>query len=111
LIVKTGVDSFNVDLKEQKVTVIGNIKPDDVFQTVSKTGKKTSFWEAEPEKKTEAAPAVTETKMEAPPTVPETKIEAPPAVPETKTAAPPTSADTAEKTVADATPALTTASS
>ncbi|CAL9185229.1 unnamed protein product [Musa hybrid cultivar] len=51
-----GVESFDVDLKEQKVTVKGNVKPEDVFQTVSKTGKKTSFWEAEPEAK-EAAPA------------------------------------------------------
>ena len=97
MIVKTGVDSFNVDLKEQKVTVIGNIKPEDVFQTVSKTGKKTSFWEAEPEAKIEAAPAaVTETK--------------------TTTTAPPSCADTTEITsvaaTADpATPALTTASS
>ncbi|RRT36724.1 hypothetical protein GW17_00032902 [Ensete ventricosum] len=50
-----GVESFDVDMKEQKVTVKGNVKPEDVFQTVSKTGKKTSFWEAEPEAK-EAAP-------------------------------------------------------
>ncbi|CAL9763412.1 copper transport protein ATX1-like [Musa acuminata AAA Group] len=59
-----GVESFDVDLKEQKVTVKGNVKPEDVFQTVSKTGKKTSFWEAEPEAK-EAAPA-TPTKEDAP---------------------------------------------
>ncbi|CAL9119988.1 copper transport protein [Musa troglodytarum] len=59
-----GVESFDVDLKEQKVTVKGNVKPEDVFQTVSKTGKKTSFWEAEPEAK-EAAPAVP-TKEDAP---------------------------------------------
>ncbi|XP_073004456.1 copper transport protein ATX1-like [Typha latifolia] len=51
-----GVESFDVDLKEQKVTVNGNVKPDAVLQTVSKTGKKTSFWEAEPGNK-EAAPA------------------------------------------------------
>ncbi|CAL9754441.1 unnamed protein product [Musa acuminata subsp. burmannicoides] len=42
-------ESFNVDLKEQKVTVKGNVKPEVVLQTVSKTGKKTSFWDAEPE--------------------------------------------------------------
>jgi copper chaperone len=94
------VDSFNVDLKEQKVTVIGNVKADDVFQIVSKTGKKTSFWEAETEKKTSDASAATET-----------KIEAPPAVPETEAVVPPASADTAEKTVASATPASITASS
>ncbi|KAL6634234.1 hypothetical protein ACP70R_026905 [Stipagrostis hirtigluma subsp. patula] len=42
-----GVESFDIDMKEQKVTVRGNVKPEDVFQTVSKTGKKTSFWEGE----------------------------------------------------------------
>lgn len=40
-----GVESFDVDIKEQKVTVKGNVTPDDVFKTVSKTGKKTTFWE------------------------------------------------------------------
>jgi copper chaperone len=29
--------------------VKGNVTPDAVLQTVSKTGKKTSFWESEPE--------------------------------------------------------------
>ncbi|KAL3520867.1 hypothetical protein ACH5RR_019016 [Cinchona calisaya] len=42
-----GVESFDIDLKEQKVTVKGNVKPEAVLQTVSKTGKKTSFWEEE----------------------------------------------------------------
>lgn len=42
-----GVDSFDIDMKEQKVTVIGNVQPESVLQTVSKTGKKTAFWEAE----------------------------------------------------------------
>ncbi|XP_077235835.1 copper transport protein ATX1-like [Tasmannia lanceolata] len=46
-----GVESFDVDLKEQKVTVKGNVQPDAVLQTVSNTGKKTSFWEAEAEAK------------------------------------------------------------
>ncbi|KAL0910439.1 hypothetical protein M5K25_021423 [Dendrobium thyrsiflorum] len=46
-----GVESFDVDLKEQKVTVKGNVKPEAVLQTVSKTGKTTSFWEAESEAK------------------------------------------------------------
>lgn len=40
----TGVETFDVDLKEQKVTVKGNVTPDDVLKTVSKTGKKTTFW-------------------------------------------------------------------
>jgi len=47
-LVSSGVESFDVDIKEQKVTVKGNVTPDAVLQTVSKTGKKTSFWEAEP---------------------------------------------------------------
>lgn len=34
-------------MEEQKVTVIGNVQPEAVLQTVSKTGKKTAFWEAE----------------------------------------------------------------
>ncbi|XP_077248632.1 copper transport protein ATX1-like [Tasmannia lanceolata] len=42
-----GVESFDVDMKEQKVTVKGNVQPDAVLQAVSKTGKKTLFWEAE----------------------------------------------------------------
>ncbi|KAK8595481.1 hypothetical protein V6N13_016848 [Hibiscus sabdariffa] len=41
-----GVESFEVDLKEQKVTVKGNVQPDAVLQTVLKTGKKTAFWDA-----------------------------------------------------------------
>ncbi|KAL9337334.1 hypothetical protein Peur_069103 [Populus x canadensis] len=42
-----GVESYDIDLKEQKVTVKGNVQPDAVLQTVSKTGKKTAFWESE----------------------------------------------------------------
>ncbi|KRX75516.1 Copper transport protein ATX1, partial [Trichinella patagoniensis] len=49
-----GVDSFDIQLQEQKVTVKGNVKPDDVLQKVSKTGKKTTFWEEET-KETSAA--------------------------------------------------------
>ncbi|XVF75711.1 hypothetical protein PTKIN_Ptkin13bG0208600 [Pterospermum kingtungense] len=52
-----GVESYDIDLKEQKVTVKGNIQPDAVLQTVSKTGKKTTFWEAEAP--AEAKPAET----------------------------------------------------
>ncbi|KAL6662193.1 hypothetical protein ACP70R_000052 [Stipagrostis hirtigluma subsp. patula] len=51
------VESFDVDIKEQKVTVKGNVTPDAVLQTVSKTGKKTSFWEAEPATNQSAASA------------------------------------------------------
>lgn len=40
------METFDIDLKEQKVTVKGNVQPDAVLQTVSKTGKPTSFWEA-----------------------------------------------------------------
>ncbi|CAD5177570.1 unnamed protein product [Musa acuminata subsp. malaccensis] len=56
-----GVESFDVDLKEQKVTVKGNVKPEAVLQTVSKTGKKTSFWEAEPETEESTSSAATNT--------------------------------------------------
>ncbi|KAJ0968761.1 hypothetical protein J5N97_021638 [Dioscorea zingiberensis] len=60
-----GVESFDIDLKEQRVTVKGNVKPDAVLQTVSKTGKKTAFWEAEAKEETPApsapAPAATAT--------------------------------------------------
>ncbi|MBA0550613.1 hypothetical protein Golob_021548 [Gossypium lobatum] len=42
----SGVESYEVDLKEQKVTVKGRVQPDAVLQTVSKTGKKTTFWDA-----------------------------------------------------------------
>ncbi|XWS56331.1 hypothetical protein CRYUN_Cryun09bG0076700 [Craigia yunnanensis] len=51
-----GVESYEVDLKEQKVTVKGNVQPDAVLQTVSKTGKKTTFWEAEAPAEPEAKP-------------------------------------------------------
>ncbi|KAK9733268.1 hypothetical protein RND81_04G055900 [Saponaria officinalis] len=50
-----GVESYDINMDEQKVTVKGNVQPDAVFNTVSKTGKKTEFWEV-------AAPAGSETK-------------------------------------------------
>ncbi|KAJ0765530.1 putative heavy metal-associated domain, HMA, heavy metal-associated domain superfamily [Helianthus annuus] len=34
-----GVETFDIDLEQQKVTVKGNVQPDAVLQTVSKTGK------------------------------------------------------------------------
>ncbi|KAK9127699.1 hypothetical protein Syun_016496 [Stephania yunnanensis] len=37
-----GVEEFNVDIKEQKVTVKGNVQPEAVLQTVSRTGKRLS---------------------------------------------------------------------
>lgn len=43
----SGVKSFDIDMNEQKVTVKGNVQPDAVLQTLSKTGKETAFWEAE----------------------------------------------------------------
>nr|KJB75017.1 hypothetical protein B456_012G020400 [Gossypium raimondii] len=78
-----GVESYEVDLEQQKVTVKGNVQPDAVLQTVSKTGKKTAFWEAEALAETEAKPAETEVQpaetevkpaeTEAKPTEPEAK--------------------------------------
>ncbi|KAI5432225.1 hypothetical protein KIW84_036102 [Lathyrus oleraceus] len=53
-----GVESFEIDMKEQKVTVKGNVKPQDVFETVSKTGKKTEFWVEPENKSTETATEV-----------------------------------------------------
>lgn len=38
---------YDIDLKEQKVTVKGNVKPEDVLATVSKTGKATTYWPKE----------------------------------------------------------------
>ncbi|KAH7547765.1 hypothetical protein ACOSP7_033009 [Xanthoceras sorbifolium] len=52
-----GVESFDINIEEQKVTVKGNVQPDAVLQTVSKTGKKTAFWEEE-----KPAPAEPESK-------------------------------------------------
>ncbi|XP_075484695.1 copper transport protein ATX1-like [Primulina tabacum] len=46
-----GVESFDINLEQQKVTVKGNVKPESVLQTVLKTGKVTSLWET-----TEAKP-------------------------------------------------------
>ncbi|KAL6494293.1 Cytosolic copper metallochaperone [Orobanche gracilis] len=44
------VESFDIVLEEQKVTVKvkDNVQPDEVLQVVSKTGKKTCFWEEKP---------------------------------------------------------------
>ncbi|KAH9313398.1 hypothetical protein KI387_044032 [Taxus chinensis] len=42
-----GVESYDVNFKDQKVTVKGNVKPEAVLQTVTKTGKETSFWPEE----------------------------------------------------------------
>eukprot|EP00199_Chlamydomonas_sp_CCMP681_P008343 CAMPEP_0119108392 /NCGR_PEP_ID=MMETSP1180-20130426/14122_1 /TAXON_ID=3052 ORGANISM="Chlamydomonas cf sp, Strain CCMP681" /NCGR_SAMPLE_ID=MMETSP1180 /ASSEMBLY_ACC=CAM_ASM_000741 /LENGTH=66 /DNA_ID=CAMNT_0007093999 /DNA_START=81 /DNA_END=278 /DNA_ORIENTATION=- len=39
-----GVESFDVDLAAQKVTVKGNVTPEAVLEKVSKTGKKTELW-------------------------------------------------------------------
>lgn len=50
----TGVESYDIDLKEQKVVVKGNVEPDTVLKTVSKTGKPTAFWEAEAPSETKA---------------------------------------------------------
>eukprot|EP00798_Chlamydomonas_sp_ICE-L_P032153 gene32153-16684_t len=39
-----GVESVEVDLAAQKVTVKGNVEPDAVLATVQKTGKASEFW-------------------------------------------------------------------
>eukprot|EP00850_Spirogloea_muscicola_P007602 SM000039S14432 [mRNA] locus=s39:167464:168587:+ [translate_table: standard] len=40
-----GVQSYDVNLKEQKVTVVGDVEPQAVLEKVAKTGKATSFWQ------------------------------------------------------------------
>ncbi|KAH9618784.1 hypothetical protein KSS87_016302 [Heliosperma pusillum] len=57
-----GVESYDINMDEQKVTVIGNVEPDAVFEKVSKTGKKTEFWGETPPAETETKPAESETK-------------------------------------------------
>lgn len=57
----SGVDTFDIDIDAQKVTVKGNVERDVVFQTVSKTGKKTAYWEDD----ASAAPAATPAPAEA----------------------------------------------
>jgi hypothetical protein len=39
-----------VDFPGQKVTVIGAVKPEEVFCQIAKTGKYTEFWPEEPKK-------------------------------------------------------------
>ncbi|VFQ81307.1 unnamed protein product [Cuscuta campestris] len=67
-----GVESFDIDQEAQKVTVKGNVTPESVLQTVSKTGKKTSFWE---EAEVSAKPSEAVVVGDVPPTVSETKKE------------------------------------
>ncbi|KAL0303596.1 UNVERIFIED_CONTAM: Copper transport protein ATX1 [Sesamum radiatum] len=58
-----GVKTFDIDLEKQKVTVKGNVQPEAVLQTVSKTGKATSYWEAtEAPAAAAEAPAAAESK-------------------------------------------------
>lgn len=57
VLLEPGIETFDINLKEQKVTVKGNVKPEDVFQTVSKSGKKTSYWEGQATASDASAPA------------------------------------------------------
>ena len=41
---RTGVESFEIDLPLNKVTVRGNVTPEAVLERVSKTGKETALW-------------------------------------------------------------------
>ncbi|KAI3884849.1 hypothetical protein C5167_003862 [Papaver somniferum] len=59
-----GVESYDIDMEQQKVTVKTNLAPDVVLQTVAKTGKKTAFWEEEAPAKAE--PEATEAVATAP---------------------------------------------
>ncbi|XP_022861142.1 copper transport protein CCH-like [Olea europaea var. sylvestris] len=86
-----GVESFDIDIEQQKVTVKGNVQPEAVLQTVSKTGKVSSFWEAAevPESKPAETPAPLESK---PAEAPESKPAETPAPPESKPAESPAEA-------------------
>lgn len=42
--VHAGVESFDVSLADNKVTVRGKVTPEAVLEKVAKTGKKTEFW-------------------------------------------------------------------
>ncbi|CAH9122110.1 unnamed protein product [Cuscuta epithymum] len=54
-----GVESFDIDDKQQKVTVKvkDNVTPEAVKTTVSKTGKKTEFWEEQASAGPDAKPS------------------------------------------------------
>lgn len=58
----SGVESYDINMEEQKVTVKCNLQPEAVLQIVSKTGKKTSFFEDAATAAAPAAPAEPETK-------------------------------------------------
>lgn len=55
------------------MTVKGNVQPEAVLQTVSKTGKATSFWEEAAPAPVSEAPAVAAPPAEAPAAEPESK--------------------------------------
>lgn len=40
-----GVQSVDIDLPSNKVTVKGDVEPQKVFDAAAKTGKKTEFWQ------------------------------------------------------------------
>ncbi|KAL6289356.1 hypothetical protein ACE6H2_006866 [Prunus campanulata] len=62
-----GVESYDIDFDAQKVTVKSNLPSETVLQTVSKTGKKTAYWEAEAPAEPEAKPAEAPAEPEAKP--------------------------------------------
>ncbi|KAJ7555048.1 hypothetical protein O6H91_05G020000 [Diphasiastrum complanatum] len=67
-----GVQEVNVDFKEQKVTVKGNMDANTVLQKASKTGKQVELWPAPPEEpkdvpKEESKEAPIEEKKDGPP--------------------------------------------
>ncbi|KAH0981286.1 hypothetical protein GBA52_008463 [Prunus armeniaca] len=59
--------SYDIDFDAQKVTVKSNLPPETVLQTISKTGKKTAYWEAEAPAEPEAKPAEASAEPEAKP--------------------------------------------
>lgn len=47
-----GVETSTVNLEEQKVTIVGNVKANEVLEKIAKTGKPTEFWPKEESKET-----------------------------------------------------------
>lgn len=41
---RAGVDSFDVNLETQKVTVVGNVTQEAVIEKIAKTGKAVEVW-------------------------------------------------------------------
>ncbi|KAL3838211.1 hypothetical protein ACJIZ3_022802 [Penstemon smallii] len=88
-----GVASYDIDMDKQKVTVIGDVDPQEVFEHISRTGKETSFWvepqeaAVEPEPTTEEAVSVASVEPEESKLITEEAVAVASVKPESKPAA------------------------